>query len=85
MEAIRLGLVGAGGMARNRAAFAAMEACKLTALAARNARTGAELAQRYEVELLAHNRADLDGDLEAIRTGLGAEVAAAEGRRVALR
>ena len=66
MEAIRLGLVGSGGMARRRAAaFAAMEGCKLTAVAARNAHTGAELAQRHEVELLGHwqaliERADID-------------------------
>ena len=66
MEAIRLGLVGSGGMAQRRvAAFAAMEDCKLTALAARNERTGAELAQRHEVELLSHwqaliERADID-------------------------
>ena len=66
MKAIRLGLVGSGGMARRRAAaFAAMEGCKLTALAARNAHTGAELAQRHEVELLGHwqaliERADID-------------------------
>ena len=38
MKAIRLGVVGSGGMAQRRAAaFAAMEGCKLTALAARNA------------------------------------------------
>lgn len=68
MEAIRLGLVGSGGMAQRRAAaFAAMEDCKLTALAARNARTGAELAQRHEVELLDHWQALIERvDIDAV-------------------
>ncbi|MCY3789310.1 MAG: Gfo/Idh/MocA family oxidoreductase [Gemmatimonadetes bacterium] len=68
MEAIRLGVVGSGGMARSRAAaFAAMEGCQLTALAARNERTGAELAQRHEVELLGHWQALIDqADIDAV-------------------
>ncbi len=66
MEAVRLGLVGSGGMARSRAAaFSALEGCHLTVLAARNPITGDELARRHGVELLSHwqdliGRADVD-------------------------
>lgn len=83
MEAIRLGLVGSGGMAQRRAAaFAAMEGCQLTALAARNERTGAELAQRHEVELLAHwqaliERADIDAVAICTNNDSHAPIAAA--------
>ncbi len=68
MKAIRLGLVGSGGMAQRRAAaFATMEGCQLTALTARNARTGAELAQRHEVELLSHWQALIERiDIDAV-------------------
>ena len=53
MDLIRLGLVGSGGMAHSRArAFAEMQGCMLTALAARNPRTGAELASRHALPLL---------------------------------
>lgn len=83
MEAIRLGLVGSGGMAQNRAAaFAAIEGCTLTALAARNERTGAELAQRHEVELLDHwqaltERADIDAVAICTNNDSHAPIAAA--------
>ena len=83
MEAIRLGLVGSGGMAQRRAAaFAAMEGCQLTALAARNARTGGELARRHEVELLAHwqaltERADIDAVAICTNNDSHAPIAAA--------
>ena len=83
MKAIHLGLVGSGGMAQRRAAaFAAMEGCQLTALAARNARTGAELAQRHEVELLSHwqaliERADIDAVAICTNNDSHAPVAAA--------
>ena len=83
MKAIHLGLVGSGGMAQRRAAaFTAMEGCKLTALAARNARTGAELAERYEVELLAHwqdliERADIDAVVICTNNDSHAPIAAA--------
>ncbi len=66
MDTIRLGLVGSGGMAQSRArAFAALEGCRLTALAARNPRTGGELARRHELPLLEHwqdliDRSDVD-------------------------
>ena len=54
MKALRLGLVGSGGMAASRAsAFAALEDCRLIALAARNRSTGAELARRHGLEFLA--------------------------------
>ena len=53
MDSIRLGLVGSGGMAQSRArAFAAMKGCRLTALAARNPHTGAELASCHALPLL---------------------------------
>ena len=53
MDTIRLGLVGSGGMAQSRArAFAALEGCRLTALAARNPHTGAELAELHHLPLL---------------------------------
>ncbi|MDE2999924.1 MAG: Gfo/Idh/MocA family oxidoreductase [Gemmatimonadota bacterium] len=53
MDSIRLGLVGSGGMARSRAgAFSELQGCRLTALAARNPRTGAELARQYCLPLL---------------------------------
>ena len=83
MEAIRLGLVGSGGMAQRRAAaFAAMEGCQLTALAARNTRTGAELARRHEVELLSHwqaliERADIDAVAICTNNDSHAPIAAA--------
>ncbi len=83
MKAIHLGLVGSGGMAQRRAAaFAAMEGCQLTALAARNARTGSELAQRYEVELLSHwqaliERADIDAVAICTNNDSHAPIAAA--------
>ena len=83
MEAIRLGLVGSGGMARSRAAaFAAMEGCQLTAVAARNAHTGAELAQQHEVELLSHwqaliERADIDAVAICTNNDSHAPIAAA--------
>ena len=83
MKAIRLGLVGSGGMAQRRAAaFAAMEGCKLTALAARNERTGVELAQRHEVELLSHwqaliERADIDAVAICTNNDSHAPIAAA--------
>ncbi len=68
MKAIRLGLIGSGGMAQRRAAaFAAMEGCQLTALAARNERTGVELAQQHEVELLSHWQALIERvDIDAV-------------------
>ena len=83
MEAISLGLVGSGGMAQGRAAaFAAMESYQLTALAARNARTGAELAQRHEVELLSHwqdliERTDIDAVAICTNNDSHAPIAAA--------
>ena len=53
MNSIRLGLVGSGGMAQSRAdAFSEMQGCRLSALAARNPRTGAELARQYDLPLL---------------------------------
>ncbi|NKB71242.1 MAG: hypothetical protein GKR89_29570 [Candidatus Latescibacteria bacterium] len=66
MEAIRLGLIGSGGMAKRRAAaFAAMEGWQLAAVAARNQQTGAPLAAVHQVPLLASwqeliGRADID-------------------------
>ena len=66
MEAIRLGLVGSGGMAKSRAAaFAAMEGWQLVGVAARNQSTGAALAGEHQVELLPSwqaliGRADID-------------------------
>ena len=52
MDIIRLGLVGSGGMAHSRArSFADMDRCRLTALAARNPHTGAELAERHSLPL----------------------------------
>ena len=66
MKAVRLGLVGSGGMAANRAAaFASLEDCRPIALAARNRKTGAELARRHGLELLGSweellQRADVD-------------------------
>lgn len=53
MDLIRLGLVGSGGMAQSRAcAFSDLQGCRLTALAARNPCTGAELARQYGLQLL---------------------------------
>ena len=67
MDSIRLGLVGSGGMAHSRARkFASMQGCRLTALAARNPRTGAELARQQNLPLLESwkaliDRSDVDG------------------------
>ena len=53
MKAVRLGLVGSGGMAAKRAAaFASLEDCRPVVLAARNRSTGEELAGRHGLELL---------------------------------
>ncbi len=66
MDSIRLGLVGSGGMAHSRArAFAEMQGCTLSALAARNSLTGAELAGRHALPLLGDwqdliDRSDVD-------------------------
>ena len=50
---LRAGVVGSGGMAAQRLrAFAGLEECRVTALAARNPATGAPLAQQYGVPLL---------------------------------
>ncbi len=68
MDSIRLGLVGSGGMAHGRArAFTETQGCRLTALAARNPRTGAELAERHSLPLLG-NWEDLIGrsDVDAV-------------------
>ncbi len=49
---LRLGVVGSGGMAARRLrAFAGLEGCRVTALAARNAATGEPLARQYGVSL----------------------------------
>ena len=66
MDIIRLGLVGSGGMAHSRArSFADMDGCRLTALAARNPHTGADLAERHSLPLSGHwedliGRSDVD-------------------------
>ena len=68
MNSIRLGLVGSGGMAHSRAdAFSKIQGCRLAALAARNPRTGAELALQYDLRLL-ENWQDLIGrsDVDAV-------------------
>ena len=50
--ALRIGVVGSGGMATHRlGAFAALEGCRVTALAARNPATGAPLAQQHGLPL----------------------------------
>ena len=50
---LRAGVVGSGGMAAQRLrAFAGLEECRVTALAARNPATGAPLAQLYGIPLL---------------------------------
>lgn len=67
MYSIRLGMVGSGGMAQSRARkFASMQGCRLTGLAARNPRTGAELARQHNLPLLDSwkaliDRSDVDG------------------------
>lgn len=68
MDSIRLGLVGSGGMAHSRAdAFSKLQGCRLTALAARNPRTGAELARQYDLPLLQNWKALIDrSDVDAI-------------------
>ena len=68
MDSIRLGLIGSGGMAHSRArAFEDKVGCVLTALAARNPHTGAELARQYDLPLLG-NWQDLIGrsDVDAV-------------------
>ncbi len=68
MDSIRLGLVGSGGMAHSRAgAFSKMQGYTLSALAARNPQSGAELASRYDLPLLGDWRNLIDRtDVDAV-------------------
>ena len=53
MDRLRVGIVGSGGMAKRRAqTFAQMDACVVTAVAARNPETGPPFAAQYGVDLL---------------------------------
>ena len=50
MDKLRLGVIGSGGMAKNRMeVFSDLEGCELVALAARNAETGTALAKEYDI------------------------------------
>ena len=62
-QALRIGVAGSGGMAAHRLrAFAGLEGCRVTALAARNPATGGPLAREYGVPLHGDWRELVAGD-----------------------
>ncbi|MFQ6039785.1 MAG: Gfo/Idh/MocA family protein [Candidatus Poribacteria bacterium] len=66
MNKVKIGIVGSGGMGRNRtASFSQRQQCKLVALASRNVKTGSSLAKEYGIEFVPKwqeiiERADID-------------------------
>ncbi len=66
MNKIKIGIIGSGGMGRNRAeSFSKRQQCQLVALASRNVETGSSLAKGYGVEFFPKwkemiERADID-------------------------
>ena len=51
MDKVKIGIVGSGGMGRNRTgSFSKKQQCKLVAIASRNVETGSSLAKEYGIE-----------------------------------
>lgn len=51
MDKVKIGIVGSGGMGRNRTgSFSKRQQCKLVAIASRNVETGSSLAKEYGIE-----------------------------------
>ena len=53
MDKVKIGIIGSGGMGRNRTeSFSKRQRCELVAIASRNVETGSSLAQKYGIEFL---------------------------------
>ena len=91
MSALRIGIIGSGGIATHRAhSFAALPECRIAAIAARNPETGPALAEAHGSDLTTDWRSlvardDLDALVVATHNALHAEIVAAgleQGRHI---
>ena len=68
MTEVKIGIVGSGGMGRNRAgSFSKRQQCKLVAIASRNVETGSSLAKEYGIEFFPKWQEMIEGtDIDAV-------------------
>lgn len=91
MNKVRLGIVGSGGMGRNRTeSFSKRQQCELVAIASRNTQTGNSLAQEYSIAFFPEwhemiERTDIDAVVICTHNESHGEIAVAalaEGKHV---